>query len=179
VKTKTKGSPWYRHPTGIGWKCLECGRCNTTKVRKCSKCGMAKVTIDSSGQYVPRMEDDKTKSQSEAVPVEERNLPAGDVAMPEVQDDQQEEAKDVSKVRGTDEPGGDLLRRQPICNSHHNRHEMIVARCHKCFAVHPDYRERLQELGWRLFVELRIEDHEGFEICPVCAEREYSWEDLY
>ena len=78
-----------------------------------------------------------------------------------------------------DEPWKDPLNRQPICNSHHNPNELIVARCHKCHAVHPDYRYRLQELGWRLFVELRIEDHEGFEVCPQHAESEYSWEDLY
>lgn len=78
-----------------------------------------------------------------------------------------------------DQPWKDPLNRQPICNSHHNPHELIVARCHKCHAVHPDYRYRLQELGWRLFVELRIEDHEGFEVCPQHAESEYSWEDLY
>jgi len=95
---------------------------------------MAKVTIDSSGNYVPKREEER---------------------------------------------GEPFLNRQTICNSHHNPHEMIVARCHKCFAVHADYRERLQELGWRLFVELRIEDHEGFEVCPGCAEREYIWADLY
>jgi len=100
VKTKKKGSPWYRHPTGIGWKCLECGRCNSTKVRKCSKCGMAKVTIDSSGQYVPRREHDQTERQPEAVPMEERNLPAGDMAMPEVQSGEQKEIQDVPEVRG-------------------------------------------------------------------------------
>ena len=100
MKTKKKGSPWYRHPTGIGWKCLECGRCNSTKVRKCSKCGMAKVTIDSSGQYVPRREHDQTESKSEAIPMEERNLPAGDMAMPEVQSGEQKEIQDVPEVRG-------------------------------------------------------------------------------
>ena len=45
---------------------------------------MAEVTIDSSGRYVPRRRHDQTKSQPEAIPVEERNLPAGDVAVPEV-----------------------------------------------------------------------------------------------
>ena len=100
MKTKKKGSPWYRHPTGIGWKCLECGRCNTTKVRKCSKCGMAKVTIDSSGQYVPRRQHDKTKSQPEAVPVEERPVSSGDLALSGVQDDQQGKAGNVPEVRG-------------------------------------------------------------------------------
>ena len=40
---------------------------------------------------------DQTKSEPETVPVEERNLPAWDVAMPEVQNDQQ--AEDVPEVR--------------------------------------------------------------------------------
>ena len=61
---------------------------------------MAKVTIDSSGRYVPRLQDDETKSQPKAVPVEERTLSTGDVAFPEVQDDQQGKADDVPEVRG-------------------------------------------------------------------------------
>jgi hypothetical protein len=61
---------------------------------------MAKVTIDSSGQYVPRMQDDQTKSQPEAVPVEERTLSTGDVALPSVQNNQQGKAEDVPEVRG-------------------------------------------------------------------------------
>jgi len=61
---------------------------------------MAKVTIDSSGQYVPRLQDDKTESEPEAVPVEERTLSAGDVALPEVQNDQQGKAENVPEVRG-------------------------------------------------------------------------------
>lgn len=73
----------------------------------------------------------------------------------------------------------DPLNRQPICNSKHNPYELIVAKCHNCRTVSPDYRYRLQELGWRLFVELRIEDHDGFATCPQCSESEYSWEDLY
>lgn len=139
---------------------------------------MPRVTIDESGQYLPEPRCDKAKSKPEAVPVEERNLPAWDVALP-MRNDQQNEGEEMSEVRGTDEPGEDLLRRQPICNSHHNPHEFIVAKCHKCFAVEPDYRERLQELGWRLFVEIRIDDHEGFPVCPQCERGEYSWEDLY
>jgi len=100
VKTKKKGSPWYRHPTGIGWKCLECGRCNSTKVRKCSKCGMAKVTIDSSGQYVPRREHDQTKSEPEAVTVEKRTFSVGDMALQQVPNNQQGKTEDVPEVRG-------------------------------------------------------------------------------
>lgn len=61
---------------------------------------MAKVTIDSSGRYVPRLQDDETKSQPKAVPVEERTFSSGDVAMPKVQDDQQGKADDVPEVRG-------------------------------------------------------------------------------
>lgn len=61
---------------------------------------MAKVTIDSSGQYVSRLQDDPTKSEPEAVPVEERNLPAGDVALPEVQSGEQNDIQNVPEVRG-------------------------------------------------------------------------------
>jgi len=61
---------------------------------------MAKVTIDSSGRYVPRLQDNETKSQPKAVPVEERNLPAGDMAMPEVQSGKQKEIQSVPEVRG-------------------------------------------------------------------------------
>jgi len=58
------------------------------------------VTIDSSGRYVPRRRHDQTKSQPEAIPVEERNLPAGDVALSEVQSGEQNEIQDVPEVRG-------------------------------------------------------------------------------
>jgi len=61
---------------------------------------MAEVTIDSSGRYVPRRRHDQTKSQPEAIPVEERNLPAGDVALSEVQSGEQNEIQDVPEVRG-------------------------------------------------------------------------------
>ena len=61
---------------------------------------MAEVTIDSSGRYVPRRRHDQTKSQPEAIPVEERNFPAGDVAVPEVQSSEQKEIQDVPEVRG-------------------------------------------------------------------------------
>ena len=61
---------------------------------------MAEVTIDSSGRYVPRRRHDQTKSQPEAIPVEERNLPAGDVAVPELQSGEQNEIQDVPEVRG-------------------------------------------------------------------------------
>jgi len=61
---------------------------------------MAKVTIDSSGRYVPRLQDDETKSQPKAVPVEERNLSTGDVALPEVQNDQQVKTEIMPEVRG-------------------------------------------------------------------------------
>ena len=39
---KTKNSPWFKHPTGIGWKCQGCGRCNSTKVKTCSRCKFLK-----------------------------------------------------------------------------------------------------------------------------------------
>ena len=42
---------------------------------------------------------DETKSQPEAIPVEERNLPAGDVAVPELQSGEQNEIQDVPEVR--------------------------------------------------------------------------------
>jgi len=61
---------------------------------------MAKVTIDSSGQYVPRREHDQTKSEPEAVPVEERTLSAGDLALQQVPNNQQGKAEDVPEVRG-------------------------------------------------------------------------------
>jgi len=61
---------------------------------------MAKVTIDSSGRYVPRLQDDETKSQPKAVPVEERTLSTGDVALPEVQNDQQGKTEIMPEVRG-------------------------------------------------------------------------------
>ncbi len=61
---------------------------------------MAKVTIDSSGRYVSRRQDDKTKSQPEAVPVEERTLSIGDVALHSVQNDQQGKAENMPEVRG-------------------------------------------------------------------------------
>jgi len=64
---------------------------------------MAEVTIDSSGRYVPRRRHDQTKSQPEAIPVEERNLPAGDVAVPELQGGEQNEIQDVPEVRGEKE----------------------------------------------------------------------------
>jgi len=61
---------------------------------------MAKVTIDSSGRYVSRLQDDKTKSEPEAVPMEERTLSAGDVALQQVPNNQQGKAEDVPEVRG-------------------------------------------------------------------------------
>ena len=61
---------------------------------------MAKVTIDSSGRYVPRRQHDQTESQTEAVPVEERTLSAGDVALQQVPNNQQGKAEDVPEVRG-------------------------------------------------------------------------------
>jgi len=61
---------------------------------------MAKVTIDSSGRYVPRLQDNETKSQPKAVPVEERTLSTGDVALPEVQSGKQKEIQSVPEVRG-------------------------------------------------------------------------------
>lgn len=61
---------------------------------------MAKVTIDSSGRYVSRLQDDTTQSNPEAVPVEERNLPAGDMAVQQVPNNQQGKAEDVPEVRG-------------------------------------------------------------------------------
>lgn len=60
---------------------------------------MAKVTIDSSGRYVPRSNSDKSKSKPETVPVEERNLPAGDVALRAVQSGEQSKDEDVPEVR--------------------------------------------------------------------------------
>lgn len=38
---KNKTSPWFRHPSGIGWVCLnpECKRANSLRVQKCSGCG--------------------------------------------------------------------------------------------------------------------------------------------
>jgi hypothetical protein len=61
---------------------------------------MAKVTIDSSGRFVSRRQDDKTKSQPETVTMEERALSSGDVALSGVQDDQQGKAGNVPEVRG-------------------------------------------------------------------------------
>jgi hypothetical protein len=61
---------------------------------------MAKVTIDSSGRFVSRRQDDKTESQPKAVSVEERSLPAGNVALPEVQGGEQIKIQDVPEVRG-------------------------------------------------------------------------------
>jgi hypothetical protein len=61
---------------------------------------MAKVTIDSFGRYVSRRQDDKTESQPKTVPVEERTLSSGDMALPEVQNNQQGKAEDVPEVRG-------------------------------------------------------------------------------
>lgn len=100
AKTKTKGSPWYRHPSGVGWKCRECGRCNSTKVRKCSKCRMPKVVIDSSGKYITEADRDKAKGQPETVTVEEWSLPAGHMEVPEVQGGEREENEDMPEVRG-------------------------------------------------------------------------------
>ena len=61
---------------------------------------MAKVTIDSSGRYVSRRQHDQTESQPEAVPMEERTLSAGDVALQQVPNNQQGKAEDVPEVRG-------------------------------------------------------------------------------
>lgn len=61
---------------------------------------MAKVTIDSSGRFVSRRQDDKTKSQPETVTMEERSISSGDVALSGVQDDQQGKTGDVPEVRG-------------------------------------------------------------------------------
>ncbi len=61
---------------------------------------MAKVVIDSSGRHVPRLQDDQTKSEPEAVPMEERTLSTGYVALHSVQNDQQGKAEDVPEVRG-------------------------------------------------------------------------------
>ena len=43
---------------------------------------------------------DQTKSQPEVIPVEERNLPAGDVAVSELQGGKQNEIQDVPEVWG-------------------------------------------------------------------------------
>lgn len=59
---------------------------------------MPRVTIDESGQYLPEPRCDKTKSKPEAVPVEERNLPAGDVALP-VRNPECVGAEDLPEVR--------------------------------------------------------------------------------
>jgi hypothetical protein len=57
-----------------------------------------RVTIDESGQYLPEPRCDKAQSKPEAVPVEERNLPAGDVALP-VRNSECVGAEDLSEVR--------------------------------------------------------------------------------
>jgi len=80
----------------------------------------------------------------------------------------------------SDTPWRDPLTRQSICQALHNPCEFVVARCHKCFAVHSDSRINLMEAGWVIFVETQFhEDGYGFEVCPQCSNGEYSWEDLY
>ena len=37
---KNKVSPWFKHPSGVGWKCVDCGRCNSCRVKVCDKCGV-------------------------------------------------------------------------------------------------------------------------------------------
>lgn len=59
---------------------------------------MPRVTIDESGQYLPEPRCDKAQSKPEAVPVEEGNLPAGDVAL-SVRNHQQSEGEEMSQVR--------------------------------------------------------------------------------
>lgn len=77
-------------------------------------------------------------------------------------------------------PFEDALEQRAICGIGSNPHEVLPVRCNKCFAFEPGLsRGELQEAGWRLFVETRIEDHPGFEVCPNCSGNDYSWEDLY
>jgi hypothetical protein len=72
-----------------------------------------------------------------------------------------------------------LLDIQPVVRIGDNPHEMLVAKCSVCGDVNPAARTHLSELGWMLAVETRIEDHDGFLLCPQCVRSNYRWEDLY
>jgi hypothetical protein len=43
---KTRNSPWFKHPTGIGWVCQGCGRCNPTRVKACMRCKFLKKVLE-------------------------------------------------------------------------------------------------------------------------------------
>ena len=72
-----------------------------------------------------------------------------------------------------------LLTKRPICEETDNPHEIIIVNCSKCQIRVEGSRRELQLMGWRLFVESRLDDHCGFPVCPTHFDGEYSWEDLY
>jgi len=94
----------------------------------------------------------------------------------------------MKNPEGTDEPPEspwkDPLEKFDICpdvnyRGKTNPCEFLIVRCHNCRAFGSGRRLDLQQDGWCLFIETRIEDHDGFPVCPRCSDGEYSWEDLY
>jgi hypothetical protein len=78
----------------------------------------------------------------------------------------------------TTEPD-DFLQVVDVVQPSGNPHELLVAKCSVCREINPATRTHLSELGWMLAVETRIEDHDGFLLCPQCVRSNYRWEDLY
>ena len=78
-----------------------------------------------------------------------------------------------------EQSSNDALFRTDICGRSDNPNEFLVTDCRSCRQRGEGTRLHLQQIGWRLFVELLIEDHEGFPVCPQCSNMDYSREDLY
>lgn len=72
-----------------------------------------------------------------------------------------------------------VLETRSVCGQNQNRHELLVGKCQNCGTYCSATREELDQAGWRLAVENRLDDHEGFLLCPDCVGPDYSWEDLY
>jgi len=78
-----------------------------------------------------------------------------------------------------DEPSRIPLAKDLILRCDENHFEFLIAVCRKCRTRTDAQRIELHLAGWSIAVETRIENHEGFMLCPNCANDSYVWEDLY
>jgi hypothetical protein len=85
----------------------------------------------------------------------------------------------VSDLQGTDGQDTGILKEVPLLGPYDNPHEVVVAKCAKCFEQTVTSRRELEIWEWRRLVEPRLQDHPGFMLCPVHHGEQFTWEDLY
>ena len=68
-----------------------------------------------------------------------------------------------------------ILHKDLIIRRTDNPHELLIAKCSKCFVRQDDDRIKLHLDGWTVQTLHGAE----FTLCPDCSGKDYVWEDLY